>query len=121
MVMASPWTTFARGWQRPQAAISAYPSHAKRAGQSHMREQDRNLAAFGLGPFRQRFVFVHPYAIALAKRGRVAERSEAGWGMKFARTALGRNPTRPASLRSAGHPPLAGRDDAVTPESRWRP
>src|SRR6266852_9081752 len=36
-----------------------------------MREQDRNLAAFGLGPFRQRFVFVHPYAIALRLRGRV--------------------------------------------------
>ncbi len=34
-----------------------------------MREQDRNLAAFGLGPFRQRFVFVHPYAIALGSRG----------------------------------------------------
>src|SRR5216683_2105195 len=40
-----------------------------RAGQSHMREQDRNLAAFGLGPFRQRFVFVHPYAIALPQGG----------------------------------------------------
>src|SRR5229473_1630359 len=40
-------------------------------GQSHMREQDRNLAAFGLGPFRQRFVFVHPYAIALPLWGGV--------------------------------------------------
>src|SRR5712692_1882026 len=48
-----------------------------RAGQSHMREQDRNLAAFGLGPFRQRFVFVHPYAIALRLRGREQTESAA--------------------------------------------
>ncbi len=34
-----------------------------------MREQERNLAAFGLGLFQQRFVFVHPYAIALPASG----------------------------------------------------
>ena len=37
-----------------------------------MREQDRNLAAFGLDPFHQRFVFVHAYAIALPTLGAVA-------------------------------------------------
>src|SRR5712691_11195609 len=43
-----------------------------------------------------------------AKRGRVGERSEPGWGIKFARHGVSENPTRPASLRSAGHPPLRG-------------
>src|SRR5712692_2540680 len=53
------------------------PSLPRRAGQSHMG----------------RAAYPSP-----AKRGRVGERSEPGWGA----------PTRPASLRSAGHPPLRG-------------
>src|SRR6266568_6201276 len=59
----------------PAATPPPQPSPA-RAGQSHMREQDRNLAAFGLGLFQQRFVFVHPYAIALPARGEGADRAQ---------------------------------------------
>ena len=50
------------------APAPSLPSPAS-AGQSHMREQDGNLSAFGLRLYRQRFSFVHPNAIALPASG----------------------------------------------------
>jgi hypothetical protein len=75
------------------------------AGQSHMHEQYGNLVAFGLDPFRQRFVFVHPYAIALPQgaaeqsdRSRREKRHKAFPGQAVSRPVLGRHCSGPKAL-----------------------